>query len=118
MKRILIVEDELLIAKVYALHLEKAGHQILGMATDHNSTLNLLQKADPDLFLLDIQLKKKECGIELAHKIRKLSNKPIIFTTGNSTGKTLEETEKIENCLFMIKPIDVNLLIKKIEEII
>lgn len=116
MKKILIVEDELLIAKVYSIHLENAGYKIVGVVSTISAALPFINSNSPDLILLDIQLKNNESGIELAKTIRTKNSCQIIFTTGNPLIKTASEIEGISNCKVMIKPVDIKELIKEIEE--
>lgn len=114
--KILIVEDELLIARVYAIHLKSAGHTVLGSVTHPDPARELISKELPDALVLDINLKGGADGIAFARELRETYSFPILFTTGNSKIRTLEEVSDISNCDVMSKPIEVTALIKRLKE--
>lgn len=111
---ILIVEDELLIAKVYAMHFQKAGFHVSGIAADEQQALGLFLQQIPDVVLLDVQLKNKGDGIYLGKLFREKFSGPIIFTTGNALQRTREATAEIDNCYVFSKPVDIHELIRVI----
>lgn len=113
-KKILIVEDELIIAKVLLLQLEKNGYSAQ-MATKVEDAIDKASKYIPDYIVMDVFLKNNGNGIDAAKAIRKLGiNTPIIFTTGNSQETTQEIIKEITNCYLLIKPVEYY----QIEEII
>ncbi|GIP34345.1 response regulator transcription factor [Paenibacillus sp. J2TS4] len=79
MSRILLVEDEKVMAKNIAFFLEKEGYQI-DIAYDGQTGLDMFQKAAYDLLLLDWTLPRMD-GLELCKTVRKLSNVPIMMIT-------------------------------------
>lgn len=114
--KILIVEDELLIAHASRMHLESRGYEVIGLATDGRSFAEFM-KQEPDAILMDISLKHGENGITLVNEIRDMGNlTPVIFTTGNSRSKTLEEIESIPKSCVLSKPVVFQELMKKIEQ--
>jgi two-component SAPR family response regulator len=86
MVRILIIEDELIIAEDMSNMLTKMGYDIVGNAMDFEEAIEILNENSykPDLILLDITLKGAKDGIELAHEINTNYNIPFIFTTSHS----------------------------------
>lgn len=80
--RILIVEDEALVAMEVASILEDAGHVIADQADDLSSAEAAAASAYPDLALVDIQLAHGDSGIDVAASLRRLGI-PVIFVTGN-----------------------------------
>ena len=68
--RILIVEDEFLIAMESESILMDAGHEVVGVAADEQQALSLAEQARPDLVLMDIRLARAGDGIEVAKAIR------------------------------------------------
>lgn len=105
-KKILIVEDELIIAKVLSLQLEKNGYNT-EMATKVEDAIAKVKVYNPDYIVMDIFLKNNGSGFEAAKIIRELGvNVPIIFTTGNSQETTQEIIKGITNCYLLIKPVE------------
>jgi DNA-binding response OmpR family regulator len=113
--KILIAEDELLVAKVLKMALEKRSFKVEHVI-DEASAIKMANEFQPDLIILDIHLKNKTNGINAGKEIRKNGLKcPIIFTTGNSFEQTKKEISDIENCYLFIKPIDSEQLLKYID---
>lgn len=116
--KVQIVEDELIIAKVYAMYLSKEGYNVCCTCKDMNSALICFEKENPDVIILDIQLANGSNGIEIAKTIRKKSNVPIIFTSGNPASNIHELTKEIPHVTFLVKPVESFLLKKEIEYIL
>ena len=105
-KKILILEDELLIAKMYSLLFEKEGFTV--SVSDHARDIgNLVNRFEPDYIIMDNYLKNKESGFEAASELRKMGiQTPILFTTGGAENVTREFSDKVSNSSYMIKPIE------------
>ena len=82
MARVLIVEDDSGIAEFLQLELEHEGYDIL-YAADGRTALDIFEKNEPDLVLLDIMLPQLN-GLEVLRRIRKTSNTPVIMLTAKS----------------------------------
>lgn len=80
--RILIVEDEALVAMDLETMIELAGHHAVGLADDHASAVELAGETGPDLALVDVQLAQGDSGLEVAQSLRK-QGIAVIFATGN-----------------------------------
>jgi CheY-like chemotaxis protein len=78
-KQILVVEDELKIARIIKDYLENSGYQVT-IISHGNEVLPQIQKSMPDLIILDIMLPGKD-GMEICREIRKTSTVPIIMLT-------------------------------------
>jgi len=112
--KILIVEDEVIIARATKLQLEQSGHNVIGLAKNEETCLSLITK-DLELILMDIKLGNNCNGISIAKKLRSQGvTIPILFTTGNSKVFTENETAEIKNCDILNKPIDFSELLNKI----
>jgi DNA-binding response OmpR family regulator len=111
--KVLIVEDELLIAKVYTMHLKKKGHDVLGVCTNPVDAEKILSQHTPDIILMDVQLKGGADGISFARKVRESMHVPILFTTGNSYTKTMEIISDIPHSDVMTKPVEIELLVRR-----
>ena len=111
-KNIFIVEDELLVALVYQQYLGKQGFTITGPFTTGEEAIEALSNNTFGAALLDIQLDDEIDGIAVAEHIRKVSQAPIIFTTGNDTKKTELDSAHITNSYILPKPIDFSELLE------
>lgn len=107
MAKLLIVEDEYIIAQDIANIVTDLDYQVIGRAKSAQETLEILETKTPDLILLDVRIKGKMNGIELAAIIEERFNIPYIFVTsfldiqikknvntGNSMGFVLKPFEK------------------------
>jgi two-component system, response regulator PdtaR len=79
---VLIVEDEVLVALTLQLALERAGHQVIGPAYSAGEALQLAEAEQPDLALVDIDLRSEIDGIEVARLLRKRHGTTSLFLTG------------------------------------
>lgn len=102
-KKILIVEDEFIIADVLNSILTAAGYEVCGIADNVNEALELLAQYRPEFVLLDIYLKGKLTGIDLAHRLSQ-QNIPFIYISANSNQKVLEAAKVTNPYGFVIKP--------------
>ncbi len=113
--KVLIAEDEILIARVLKMILERKNIEVKHVL-DRENVVESTKLFLPDLVILDVQLKNKSCGVGAGKEIRKNGySGPIIFTTGNSREETQKEMEGIINTYLFTKPIDPNELVKFIE---
>lgn len=102
-KNILIVEDEFIIADVLHNMLQEAGYHVCGIAGTAEEAIVLVSRFKPDFVLLDIFLKGKMNGIELAHKLSD-ADIPFIYISANSNEKVLEAAKVTNPYGFVIKP--------------
>lgn len=105
MKKVGIVEDELVIAANLESALKKMGYEPLEPASNYKEALELLESGEPELYLIDINLDNKKSGIDFAEKVRKRSDCPIIFVTAYADPKTLESTVKASPDAYLLKPV-------------
>jgi DNA-binding NarL/FixJ family response regulator len=80
--RILIVEDESLVALELEATLDEMGHEIIGIAPDSTTALRLAEKA-PDIALVDINLRDGATGIPLGARLAQEFGVTVLFTTAN-----------------------------------
>jgi DNA-binding response OmpR family regulator len=116
-KKILIAEDELIIARVLKRVLEQSGYEVIQVSDENNAVLKAVEFR-PDLIILDIHLKQKSSGVHAGRELRKREILcPIVFTTGNSYEQTKAEIKEIKNCHLLIKPIDPAQILSYIKSI-
>ncbi|MFC1669741.1 SpoIIE family protein phosphatase [Spirochaetota bacterium] len=103
---ILIVEDEAIIATNIEDILKKLGYKSAGIAHTGKNALALVEKYDPQIILMDINLKGEMDGIEAAESIKHKYNKPVIFITAYSEEELLQRAKTIEPYGYLLKPIN------------
>ena len=113
-KKILLVEDEGMIALDLRRILENFGYEIPFVASRGEEAVKEAAKIRPDLVLMDITLKGTMDGIEAAKKIISL-NIPVVYSTGASDNKTLKKVSEMPVYGFIVKPYIEKELITTIE---
>lgn len=114
-KKIMIVEDETIIAMEIEDRLNKLGYEVpLVTTTGEDAVINALE-LQPDLILMDIMLRGKMDGVEAAAKIGKKSDIPVIFLTANTDAKTIERAKVTQPYGYLIKPFEEQELKTSIE---
>ncbi|MEH6682593.1 MAG: sigma 54-interacting response regulator [Sediminicola sp.] len=102
-KQILIVEDEFVVANDLSSILKRAGYSIVGIADSVKEALRYIEDREVDMVLLDIHLKGKLTGIDLAKKLRDLFV-PFIYISANSNKSILDEAKTTRPYGFLVKP--------------
>jgi len=105
-QRLLIVEDEPIIARDLSYMLEDLGYEVIGIAHSANDAMEILQKEAVQLVLLDINLAGSLSGIDLAHWINQKLQLPFIFLTSYSDKETLTKAKITEPYGYLVKPIE------------
>lgn len=93
--KILIVEDEVITAMDIQETLERADHQVTGIAQSYYEAMESVRRQVPDMALLDIRLQEGEDGIRLAKDITERYDMPIIFLTAHSEHDTFAKQRKL-----------------------
>ncbi len=94
--RLMIVEDEIIVAKDVQRRLQALGYTVVDIANSGKKAINIAKETEPDLILMDIRLKGKGNGIETAGKIHELSDIPIVYMTAYSDENTVERAKRTE----------------------
>lgn len=102
-KKVLIVEDQFVEANDLQLMLRKAGYEVCGIARSVEIAEELMKKEVPELVLLDIFLKGKRTGIDLAKQLKE-ENIAFIYLSANSNEEVLSQVKKTEPYGFIVKP--------------
>jgi len=103
--RILVVEDEGIIAEDLRMGLEEMGYDVVAVASTGEDAVREAQERRPDLVLMDVVLHGDMDGIEAAERIHARLNIPVIYLTAYSDEKILERAKIAEPFGYMIKPI-------------
>ncbi len=105
MAKILVVEDEGILAMALCRNLEHAGHVVCRPAASAEQAVRSAAQEQPDLILMDIRLAGPLNGIEAAQQIRSFSSAPIIFMTGYSDANTRDQAMVFGPAAYLVKPI-------------
>jgi len=105
-RKILIVEDDRLIALDYELSLERLGFVITSIVDAGEDAIEHAKNENPDLVLMDINLKSKMDGIEAAAVIYSQLKIPVIFVTAFSDTKLINRAKKAGSFGFLLKPFN------------
>lgn len=102
--KILIVEDESIVAKDIQNSLKNLGYNVPTIVSSGDKAIKEVEDSKPDLILMDIILKGDMDGIEAANIIRENYNIPVIFLTANADDKTVSKARIAEPYGYIIKP--------------
>jgi len=102
--KILIVEDEMIIAAKISMQLTSLGYEVTGILPKGEEALLHVEENKPDIILLDINLKGKLDGIETAMQIQNRNNIPVIYLTANSDEATFNRAKITKPAAFIAKP--------------
>mgnify|MGYP001145625375 CR=1 FL=1 len=102
--KILIVEDEMIIAANISLQLTTLGYEVTAIIPRGEEALLHIEQNQPDILLLDINLKGKIDGIETAELIQKRFNIPIIYLTANADDVHFNRAKSTNPYAFISKP--------------
>ena len=102
--KILIVEDEYIVAADLKQRLEDMGHEIVGIEEDGVAAIQKTVETKPDLILMDIRLKGEIDGIETAKQIQAIYDVPFIYLSGDININTLERAKITGPSGYLIKP--------------
>ncbi len=104
--KVLIVEDEGIVALDLRRMLLQAGYGVTGTATTGADAIRLAAQQPPDVVLMDIGLRGELDGIEAAQSIRAQHDVPIIFVTANSDPATLDRAKITDPFGYIVKPFE------------
>ncbi len=113
--KILVVEDEIIIADDICDILSELGYETLEPVINYSEAIEAIEKYKPDLAILDIQLAGSKDGIDLAWKIKEDYQLPYIFLTSNADPATVERAKKVTPPAYLVKPFNKDDLYTSIE---
>jgi hypothetical protein len=104
--RVLVVEDEALIALDLERRLTQSGFEVVGVADNCEDALDLFSRTHPDLVLMDIFIQGARNGIDTARAIADISDVPVVFLTAYADDATVLKAAEISPYGYLIKPFD------------
>ncbi|MGB7392965.1 MAG: response regulator, partial [Pricia sp.] len=113
--KILIVEDNVIIADDMQSMLEEIGYEIVDNVIVYEQAEEVLKNQQVDLVLIDIILASDKTGIDLGKHIRANYDIPFIFVTSNSDRATVENAKSVKPNGYLVKPFEQQDLYTSIE---
>ncbi len=113
--RIMIVEDDRIIARDLKNRLKQLGYQVAAIASTRDEALRKAADAQPDLVLMDIVLKGDGDGVQTAEQIRSKFNIPVIYLTAYADDDTLVRAKTTEPYGYLLKPFHIKELSSSID---
>src|SRR5206468_1762523 len=104
--RLLIVEDEAIVAMDLQQRLERLGHHVVGTAATGEAAIRRAEEARPDVALMDIRLKGEMDGVTAAAEIDRRFGTPVVFLTAHSDTQTVQRATAAEPFGYVLKPVD------------
>jgi CheY-like chemotaxis protein len=105
-ERVLVVEDESIVARDLAERLVRLGYAVPGVASSGAHAIALAELLEPDLVLMDVTLKGDMDGIAAAETIRARRPVPIVFVTAYADPATVERAKRVAPFGYILKPFD------------
>lgn len=116
--RILIVEDDMIIAANLSLQLTNLGYEITGIESRGEEAINHVKANAPDILLMDVHLKGTLNGIETVMVIQEFNDLPVIYLTANSDEITFNAAKETHPKAFISKPFNTLELQRTIELVV
>ena len=104
--RILIVEDELIVAEDIRNHLSLLGYNVIGIAGSFDEAERIVSTRMPHIAIIDIKISGEKDGIELAEHLRYRYHLAILFFTSHSEKETIERVKNVHPDGFLLKPFN------------
>lgn len=121
--RILIVEDDMIIAANLSLQLTKLGYEVIGIVSMGEDAISSANQNRPDIILMDVNLKGAIDGIDAAIAIHSQNEIPIIYLTANNDDVTFARAKETQPYAFISKPFNklnlqrtIALVVEKIKD--
>jgi two-component system cell cycle sensor histidine kinase/response regulator CckA len=104
--RILVVEDEAIVAMDISARLRVLGYEVVGPAPTGEEAVELAERTRPDLVLMDIMLRGGIDGVEAALRIREATGAPVVYLTAYADDSTLRRAKTAEPLGYLLKPFE------------
>ncbi len=106
MERIMVVEDEHIVALDIKMHLERHGYEVPATYPSGEEALAAVEEVDPVLVLMDIRLQGELDGLQTAEEIKRRHNIPVILLTAYADEQTIERAKASQPFAYLIKPFE------------
>ena len=113
--KIMIVEDEIIIAKALSKELQDLGYEVCQLSSSGEKAIEIAENESPDLVIMDVRLHGEMDGIKAARDIKDRLGIPVIFITGFSDDKVKEKAGVTESYKYLVKPLRKNEIKSSVE---
>jgi DNA-binding LytR/AlgR family response regulator len=113
--KILAVEDDPLYVEALTIAIEELGYELMGTADNAADVLTAIQKQQPDVILMDIQINDRLTGIDLAKMIQPFTAAPVIYVTAFKDKLVIDKAKLTLPSAYIIKPYQTESLQAAIE---
>ncbi|REE00095.1 LytR/AlgR family response regulator transcription factor [Marinoscillum furvescens] len=113
--KVLVVEDEFIVAEEIAQVLDQHEFEVVGKAANAEEALTLARLMEPDIALCDININGDKDGIQLAAELKQISNVAVIFLTAFDDSEYLERASSVEPAAYIVKPFEARNLVVAIK---
>lgn len=117
MKRIIVVEDDHILALVQTKFIERMGFEVIASVTNGRDAIEAVKELKPDIVVMDVRIDGDMDGVETMQEIQKFSDVPVIYSTGNSESAILERAKSTNMKGFFVKPVNYNELEQLIKSV-
>ena len=117
MKKVLVVEDDQILALVQVKFIQKMGFTVVASVTSGDDAIKAVKEFSPDVIIMDVRIEGDMDGVETMLEIQKFSSVPVIYSTGNSESTILERARETNMKGFFVKPVNYDDLHKLINSI-
>lgn len=102
--KILIIEDEAIIARDLQMMIEKGPYEVVGVVRTYEDALSHFHDKVPDLVIADIFINGDKSGIDAVNEMLKVKSVPVIFITAYSSDDIIEKVSHLQNIFYLTKP--------------
>lgn len=106
--KVLIVEDEYLIAEYFSIVVEQLGYDVCGLARSAEEAVELAREHAPALVFMDVRLAGERDGVEAAREIQALQRVPIIYVTASREPQTSQRIKDDYPSEVLTKPVIIS----------
>ncbi|MDG6257855.1 MAG: response regulator [Methanomicrobiaceae archaeon] len=114
-RRVLIVEDEMIVALELKETLQRLGYTVVASVDNGYDAIKMAGRLQPDVVLMDIRIRGDMDGIETAERLFSLYDVPVIYLTAHSDNETLRKAINTTPAGYLVKPVNERALYSNIE---
>lgn len=112
---VLVVDDDLVLAHLIEIRLEKMGYSVAGIALDGEDAIRKAGELNPHVAIMDIRLPGGMDGIDAANHLMEKFSIPVVYLTGDTDPETFKRAMRTEDCEYLLKPFSDNDLHRAID---
>ena len=113
--KILVVEDEALVAEDLEMTVTDLGYEVVGHAASADEAVTMAVELKPDVILMDIVLKGQKSGIDASYEIKAKMEIPILFLTAYTDITLIDKAKSTEPYAYLVKPFNGRQILAAIE---